>query len=398
MKLFSLLELSANKAITIQNSRNGSFPAGTNGPHNQVTTAVRNTAHWTYLLLYLFEATRDNCYRDAAERGLTYLMSEDVRPYGYTFLNRNYNNGDKCNGVMGQAWPIETLVYGSEVLGISEYAELAKKIYNMHEFDAKVGLWKRCDVDGSNVRSFDTTLNHQMWFAASAALLGESIKDNDISRCVDIFLDKLLPNSQISEDGRFGMAVNPRAFAKANYWSLAIRTTQAYSIIRKALLFKNGKLDSLAFLIKNLKREVRNNGIDEMEIGYHSFHFYALAILYRSNPGHHFWQTKKFRSALSYLGSGRYIAEVMENTYGIGYNPPGIEIAYSLDTFQNILDKKIKKQLGHTVETLLREQFSKTFDRQAGMMNLVDFDQETYSARLYECVRLNRSMQRLTVI
>ena len=141
-------------------------------------------------MLYCYKLKKINDYKVSAEKALDYLMSQEARPYGHTFFNRDYKNGDKCNGVMGQAWPIEALVYAFEVLEEKKYLDLALEVYYKHVFDKRIGLWKRCDIDGSVVRSFDTTLNHQMWFAASAGLLSVAANDEKIEKEVNIFLSK----------------------------------------------------------------------------------------------------------------------------------------------------------------------------------------------------------------
>ena len=104
-----LLIKSARKGLEILDKDSGAFPPGENGPHKQITTPVRNTAHWVKILLYGYKTTGDNVFLLAAIKSLEYLLSDDVRPGGYTYINRDYKNGDKCNGVIGQAWPIEAL-------------------------------------------------------------------------------------------------------------------------------------------------------------------------------------------------------------------------------------------------------------------------------------------------
>ena len=153
-----LLIESARKGIEIMDPDSGAFRPGENGPHKQVTTPVRNTAHWIKVLLYAYRSTGWSEFLQSAIKGLEYLLSDDVRPGGYTYINREYKNGDKCNGVIGQAWPIEALVDGYEVTGDCRYLNQALKIYSLHKFDSRIGLWVRCDVDGSSIRSFDTTL------------------------------------------------------------------------------------------------------------------------------------------------------------------------------------------------------------------------------------------------
>ena len=383
-----LLIKSARKGLEILDKDSGAFPPGENY-RIQITTPVRNTAHWVKILLYGYKTTGDNVFLLAAIKSLEYLLSDDVRPGGYTYINRDYKNGDKCNGVIGQAWPIEALVDAYEVIGDRRYLDHAIKIYNMHKFDSKIGLWVRCDVDGSSIRSFDTTLNHQIWFAASAGLLAQCSKDIKIHNEVNRFLENFENNALITKDGCFKMPVNPNSFLKSGYLSLFLRTTSLYSVLRKALLFKNGIKGALGILLDNLNQNKRNSFISEMEIGYHAFHTYGLAMLKSIYPEHILWESKVIKESLSYLTSNNYLKKVMTSQYGIGYNPPGIEVAYSIDIFRHIINKiKVNYLCDQDILNVLGTQFIKTYDNDANEMNNVLHDKDTYSARLYELCRI----------
>lgn len=388
-----LLIKSAQKGLEIIDKDSGVFQPGENGPHKQVTTPVRNTAHWVKILLYGYKTTGDKTFLQAAIKSLEYLLSDDVRPGGYTYINRDYKNGDKCNGVIGQAWPIEALVDAYEVIGDSRYLNHALKIYRMHKFDSRIGLWVRCDVDGSSIRSFDTTLNHQIWFAASAGLLAKCSKDIQIHNEVNRFLENFENNALITKAGCFKMPVNPKSFLKRGYLSLYLRTTSLYTVLRKALLFKDGIKGALGVLLDNLNLSKRNVFVSEMEIGYHAFHTYGLAMLKIVYPKHILWESKVVKESLNYLISDNYLKSVMTSQYGIGYNPPGIEIAYSLDIFrQEISDIRANYLCDNAILDVLRTQFIKTYDNDVNEMNNVLYDKDTYSARLYELCRMSDSI------
>ena len=154
-------------------------------------------------------------------------------------------------------------------------------------------------------------------------------------------------------------------------------------------MFKNGISTSLLFLARNLNPRARRRDEEEMEIGYHSFHFHALAILRKHFPDHDLWK-KYYREDifLSYVPD--YLSRVMTNIYGIGYNPPGIEIAFALETFEDLFGEIRHKFLGNDFEvSILTEQFLSTLDDKTKMMRNVEFDQDTYAARLYETIRLS---------
>jgi len=393
LKINEIILNTAKKGLSIVNKDSGAFPEGTNGPHEQITTPVRNTSHWVIIFLHAFKITNNQIFYDAAIKSLDYLFSNDVRPKGFTFINRDYKNGDKCNGVIGQAWPIESLVKAYEITSDTKYLNLAKKVYDMHKFDPKIGLWSRCDVDGSSLRSFDTTLNHQIWFAASAALLSKHSKDKDIKGHILKFLDCLEKNALITEDGRFKMPINPYSFLKSGYISLFIRTTDIYTILRKAFLFKNGIKGAYLVLKDSFNTKKRKDFLAEMEIGYHAFHTYGLAMLKEVYPEHSVWKCKKINLSLDYLTDNSFIKSVMSSQYGIGYNPPGIEIAYSIDIFKNqIIELNKDVDYKEMIFNLLKIQFNETYDFSLNEMNKVEYDKDTYSARLYEICRLSKEI------
>ena len=64
----------------------------------------------------------------------------------------------------------------------------------------------------------------------------------------------------------------------------------------------------------------------------------------------------------SYLTSPDYLSWVMTNTYGIGYNPPGIEIV-CFRNFEDLFGEIRHKFLGNDFEvSILTEQFLSTLD------------------------------------
>ena len=89
-------------------------------------------------------------------------------------------------------------------------------------------------------------------------------------------------------------------------------------MLRKALLFKNGIKGALGILLDNLNQNKRNSFISEMEIGYHAFHTYGLAMLKSIYPEHILWESKVIKESLSYLTSNNYLKKVILVSMALG--------------------------------------------------------------------------------
>ena len=106
--LHELLERSARAALKLQRE-DGSFPPGRNGIYDEPETPVRTTSHWLTTLSKVYEITGDEVFAEAANDAADYLLSDEARPYGYTFHSRSVEGKDKCGGVVSQAVPIHGL-------------------------------------------------------------------------------------------------------------------------------------------------------------------------------------------------------------------------------------------------------------------------------------------------
>jgi hypothetical protein len=200
MQLSELIEQSGRVALGMQGS-DGSFPPGQNGPYADRETPVRTTAHWLITLLSLHERTGEAAFRDAAARAAGYLRSDDVRPMGASFLARTLPERDFCNGLIGQAWAFEAMAAAAEPLGQPRLRELARELFLRHPFDERAGLWRCLNVEGSH-GPFDMTFNHQLWFAASGALI-EADPRGELGARVQRFLDRTLENHlKVDPSGR----------------------------------------------------------------------------------------------------------------------------------------------------------------------------------------------------
>lgn len=206
------------------------------------------------------------------------------------------------------------------------------------------------------VRDFDHTFNHQLWFAASIASIAH--EDENRLRKIDIFLKRLKEgNLSMTKSGRFNHLMH----------------------------FKSNRLKYRLYPI--LRRSIHKQ-ICNKEIGYHSFCLYALARLKEHNLLTD-WLTKRAKHAIQYTLSKDFLTNIDSNKYSFPYNPPGFEIPYALEVFtnshQDVATQWISKQITHS------------FDPDTQTLSRGTKDPATANARIYELTRcsdelLNREL------
>lgn len=360
-RLQEILNQSAEKGLSLQKD-SGEMPRGSNGPWNDQETPVRNTAHWTITFLETYRSTGDERFLEAGRKSAAYLLREELRPEGETFKCRTNPEKDRCNGLIGQAWIIEALSKAHEVLEEENYHETAVELFLKHPFDPLTGLWKTVEINGE-VLGFDTTFNHQLWFAAAGSLL----EDEEVNRQVDRFMERLDANLSLHSNGlvrhKLSADMKPGEVLEA---------------------LKGKRFDVAELKFKELYRiwdrgDEKKAELTERAVGYHSFNMYGFALLYQAYPENRFWETDKFRETVEAIDSEEYRAEVEENMYSYPYNPPGIENAFALQKFG---------KSGEKLREWLEKQFNKTFDFETCLMERRASDRETCSARIYEATRL----------
>jgi len=257
--------------------KDGSFPAGRNGPWGDDDTPVRNTANWLKTFLFSYQQTNDNRFLNASNEALLYLLSGITRPYSLTFLCRT--NRNECNGLIGQAWVLGGLEYYHRLFKVPKVLTVIKNNLCSHKFDEGRGLWYELNIDGSP-RRICSTFNQQLCF--SLVTFAAQRKR---------FIEKLDKN---------------------------------FSIYRSGLI---------KHVITGRQRKRR-------AVGYHSFNLYGFALLKEAYPNLPLWQSKKFQKALTYAQSPAYKKAIDKSPYGYPYNMTGIEIAYALYAFTGILHKE----------------------------------------------------------
>jgi hypothetical protein len=348
-KVLDILVEASQKVIDFDSSIG--MPAGHNGPYDDKETPVRNTSHWLITFCYLYKYTGENCYKDAALKALEYLMSRPARPMGGSFYIRKNPKKDFCNGVMGQAWVIESLIIASKILNRPDAYDLAEQVFLLHPFDESRGVWLRVAVDGSHM-SEDVTFNHQLWFAAISLELDRTPGAID---CGLIFFKKHAESVELYPNGVIYHGSRIKKFREES---------------------KKGLKSIIDFIIEFLYSKKRKKSLFQKSVGYHGFNLYAYARIYKKLPELKFFQSNKYSKMLEVTLSSNFIDALRKSPYAYPYNPPGIEIAYALSAAGYDLS---------VIHGYLKEHFNLTFNRELGEFNtLLSTDKVTSAARLYE--------------
>ncbi|HRY82213.1 MAG TPA: glycosyltransferase [Candidatus Moranbacteria bacterium] len=348
INLNDVLTDSAEKAL-LEQKEDGSMLSGYNGPYFHPETPIRNTSHWLVSFLKAYNITGEEKYLKASERCINYLVENKPE---FNYCQRTFKGKDKCNGLIGPAWVMEAFLIASKEINRRDLSDLASDIFCLHEFDEKLGLWHRREIDGE-ILSIDWTFNHQLWFAAIGSMFDKKLYPK-IHNQIKIFIEKLPVNFGIYKSGLIWHPVSKIPL-------------KIESFERFLELFKN--------LIINKEKNINK------AIGYHQFNLYAFAILKENYPNLSFWQSKKFQKALKFIESEEYEKGLINNKFGFDYNVAGIEMAHTLKVF--------KKNSEELQKYWLKKQFQRNYDFEKKMLCKNTDDPETLSARIYEATRLD---------
>lgn len=333
-------------------NEDGSFPAGHNGPYHDPETPVRNTAHWTIANLYAWKATGEKSYKDTAVGGIRYLVEavRASRPHGV--VCRDKPGKDKINGLVGQAWIIEALAEAAWLTGDNEALEAAEELFRRHRFVDTACAWQTATDPTIGTVKFDRTLNHQLWFAASGALLVRSGVDarDHIEAFVDCHVRgmKQYSSGLIHHSNPYFITTEPKEKVKA--------------------------------FLRHFRVYVNRNKVYMKSVGYHTFNTYALALLEVCMPDLGLQELKKVKNAVRFITSDEFRKKIGESDYSFGYNPPGFEAEYTLKVFGGQVDSLSL--------SLIEEQVERTYNEESGHFNRKVWDPRTSAARVYEYARV----------
>ncbi|QCU73134.1 hypothetical protein [Pseudoalteromonas distincta] len=287
----------------VKQHEDGSFVAGHNGPHGDQETPVRTTAHLLYILCKLIDLGH-NEYRGKANKAIDYLISPSARPMGASFWCRVNPEKDFCNGLIGQAWVMESLVYAANVLKRSDCFEVVDEVLAMHKWNSGCSAWHKLNVDGSCGELFGT-FNQQLWFAYISIQMGEESKsyNNGVE-----FVSTVLPRVELYSDG------------------IIYHDSPAYKM-QKML----GVKSAIKELINFISRKSKKSDKRARSVGYHSFNLIALKGIEEKLPENKFWYSCKYKKIVKALYTEKYKRETKNNKFAYPYNPVGFENAYFLE-------------------------------------------------------------------
>jgi hypothetical protein len=353
----------------------GEITAGTNGPHHTPETALRNTCHWIISLSRGFSLTGKEIYKQKAIEIGAALLDATYRPHGFSFHARFGPVVDRCNGLIGQAWAIESLAELTALSGDVRYAQLGVELVKQHKFDRHFGVWRSLDIDGATL-NIDNVFNHQLWFCSSAALANRHVQDDEVAERIQIFMDNLADNLTTNRDGLVEHHI-ARIMS-----SPRVRLQGLIKHLRQGTIFKRLQKKSPPKHGENASAFARDNG-------YHAFNTYAFALLKsETHLEHPFWSSNALQRVVSYLSSETLKKSLETSIYGFPYNPPGFEIPFSLEILSG---RPIEDVIGEA-EFWIRKQVAYSFNASTMLMDLNCEDPYTQAARLYEAARFSDNL------
>ena len=323
------------------NKQTAFSPGGQNGPHFAVETPVRNTCHWMLAFAIGYRIRSDPRYLQAATALYHWLVKDCIFKKNKYYVLRQ-SGTDWCNGVIGNAWLIESFVRVAWYLEINEAYQVADSLYKTNRFASSIGAWHRYDPLNKKY-SIDYTLDHQAWFACAASDLGKH--------------DEVRSFLSACENGAFRIRKTGR-IAHLNY------SSDFGGWMRRLLFrYRESRMPDL---------------ISEIEIGYQHYTLLPFARIYTRHASHSFFKTNVFKKALGYVGSD-WLRDIEASRYGYQYNAPGFELPIIISGFESDL------ALGwEDMHIVLERQMRIVCNQDRNFCSENNPDPLTLSARIYE--------------
>lgn len=347
----------------------GYATAGHNGPHGHLDTPVRNTGHYLVIYSYLYKKTQQEKYLLICKKFADYLIKVQKSSKSGAMHCMIGDNFDHLNGLIGQGWTIEALIYYYDICKNPLLLETAKKIFYSQKYDWELHLWHRIELDGRDI-DIDPTYNHHVWFAACSYRLAELCHDSEIDKIIRDFLTLGAKRDfRVYSDGVLchHVKVN-RPIMKSVHRKLQIKK------LLTPLRFLNPKKLAPKY----------------MEYAYHIFDFYGFCILKERYKDLPIYQSENYIKAeqcaknIMYLIKHNGVHEYRKhntpfNPYGFSYNSFAFEYPY------------VSKACGWDNEKILSDvyeiQKELMWDDNTNLFSINQPDMETWNARTYEIIR-----------
>ncbi|MFP9193580.1 hypothetical protein ACLI4Q_18325 [Natrialbaceae archaeon A-CW1-1] len=334
---YELLERSARSAIDLQRE-DGSFPPARNGVYDEQETPLRTTARWLTVLAEVYDHTDGEEFQRAANDAVDFLISDAVRPHGYTFEAR-LQGGDLCDGLVGQSGPIQSLAHAGDILDRKEAIDVAIDVFTTLPFNEDLGLWEIVETNGLK-RSFDRTLNHQLLFAAAGTqLIPES---GQIQDDIQDFLEQLPQIMHTHEDGVVRHYIRPPVTTVVK---TVVLEPRHWPLLQNETVFH--------YYARSQDRRVK-------EIGYHTTVLGALSRIKRNLPNHSVWEQQPIKSALQFTNTSQYKKQIREQYSPYGSMLTGIGFARILDAFEGAPVQRLQKWVQLDID--------RTYDPETGLL------------------------------
>ena len=355
--------------------RQGHANPGHNGPYGHIDTPARNTAHWCITYGHLWKVFGDPRYREISRRFadyLTTLQEESLSGAVKCMEDETYNH---MNGLVGQAWCIEALVYFYEISGVPEYLDCAARIFMVPQYREDWHMWEMVELDGRCI-GLDYTFNHQLWFAAAGSMILRQRESPVIRDRITDYLDGCRTHLLVHRDGLIRHCGDlTLSYGPASDLKKWVKRTAKKTLFRHRRHIDPNRYDA-----------------DGYERAYHLFNLYAFAILKRDFGFHPIYSSKALLAALDYgrrtgLHNDFFNVEnlihgrpgAIMNDYAYAYNSPAFEYPYVYRVFGD-------RDFSGKCEHLFELQLASTYDETAKQFSRNNSDPETLTARCCELV------------
>jgi len=347
----------------------GHAVAGNNGPHGHKDTPVRNTAHYLIIYGYLYKKYEDKKYLDICKKFANYLCDIQNKSKSGAIECMVSDTFDHLNGLIGQGWAIEALLYYYEITKDKRCLGVAKSIFFSQKYDRELHLWHRVELDGRDI-GIDTTFNHHVWFAACSFKLAKYCNNSSIDEMISDFLTNGCDRDfHIYDDGLLHHTVNLNI------------SSMKKERIKRTIKYCLSPVKSL---------NPRKLDPKYIERAYHIFDIYGFCIL-NERYGHlPIFASMKYKQAMKFAmdinsynannGVFSYIKKGSPfNVFSYSYNSPAFEYPY-ISFVNGINDEAIFDKL-----YLIQKQLMA--DDSTGLFSKNNPDIETWNARTYEIIR-----------
>ena len=347
--------------------KQGYATAGHNGPHGHPDTPVRNTGHYLIIYSYLYKTTMEERYLEICKKFAQYLLDMQKKTKSGAIQCMLSDKFDHLNGLIGQGWTIEALLYYYDIIHDQRCLDCAKAIFYSQKYDWDLHLWHRIELDGRDI-DIDPTYNHHVWFAACSYKLAELCHDDTIDKMISDFLTKGAERDfkVHDEDGILCHHVRAdRPVMKAGKRKAIIKN------ILSPVSFLNPKKLDPKF----------------MEYAYHIFDLYGFCIL-KDKYGHlPLYSSDPYKKAVACAQKIDYINKKLKsdindfvyNAYGYSYNALSFEYPF------------VAKICGFDIQSINNDlydiQTRLMWDNDTKMFSKNQPDLETWNARTYEIIR-----------